>query len=183
MSELADLLREYSVQRGEFVLASGAKSPYYLDVRRTALTGVGARAIGRAAFERLQREVPGASGCGGLTFGADPIITAICCAAADAGCPWGGVVVRKEPKSHGTQNWLEIAGNLRGDEELVAVDDVVTSAGSTLRAIERLREHGFRVDHALCVVDREAGGREALAEHGVALHALFSMSELLGGGE
>lgn len=179
MTELADLLRRYSLQRGQFVLASGATSNFYLDVRRTALTGAGARLIGHEMFAQIRARSPEAVGCGGMTFGADPIITGVCCAAAEQDVPWGGVVVRKEAKDHGTKGALEIAGNLCGDEEIVAVDDVVTSAGSTLRAIARLREHGFRVVDAYCVVDREAGGAQALAEAGVTLHALFRVSDLL----
>ncbi len=179
MKDLVALLRLHSLQKGDFLLASGARSPYYLDVRRTALTGAGARAIGRAAIAVARRVAPDAVGCAGMTLGADPIITALCVAAEDLGVEWGGVIVRKEPKGHGTQNWLEIAGTLRGDEEIVAVDDVVTTAGSTLQAIARLRDHGFTVRHAICVVDREAGGAQALADAGVTLHPLLVMSELL----
>lgn len=181
MTELVDLLRRYSVKRGDFVLASGAKSTYYLDVRRTALTGRGAQLIGQMLFARARSVCADAVGCGGMTLGADPLITAMSIAAADKGVPWGGVIVRKEAKGHGTESWLECAGSLNGDEQIVAVDDVVTTAGSTIRAIERLRDHGFVVRDALCVVDREAGGAAALDAIGVQLHPLFRVSELLQG--
>src|SRR5690606_38399547 len=98
--------------------------------------------------------------------------------AEDADVPFGGVIVRKEPKGHGTESWIESAGNLAGDEEIVAVDDVVTTAGSTIQAIEKLRDFGFIVNHAICVVDREAGGQQALADIGVELHSLMRISEL-----
>ena len=179
MSELAALLQRYSIKRGDFVLASGAKSTYYLDVRRTALTGSGAKAIGEELYTLARRVAPDAAGCGGMTLGADPLITAMSVAAAARSAEFDGVIVRKEAKGHGTQSWLECAGSLAGDEELVAVDDVVTTAGSTIKAIEKLRAHGFVIRHALCVVDREAGGAEALQEIGVELHALFAVSELV----
>ena len=179
MSELITLLRRYSLQRGDFLLASGERSSHYLDVRRTALTGAGARMIGASMFSLAHRVAPQAEGCGGMTLGADPILTAMCVAAATEGMEWGGVIVRKDAKSHGTQNWREIAGNLRGDEELIAVDDVVTTAGSTLQAIARLRDHGFSVRCAICVVDREAGGADALAAQGVVLHSLATMTQIL----
>ncbi len=102
----------------------------------------------------------------------------MCCAADDAGSEWGGVLVRKEAKGHGTESWLEAAATLERDAEIVVVDDVVTTAGSTISAVQRLRDYGFSVHHALCVVDREAGGRDALDEIGVALHPLFTLSAL-----
>lgn len=180
MSDLIAQLQRYSLQRGDFILASGAHSSYYLDVRRTALTAAGAQEIGREAMKLAAIVAPDAVGCGGLTLGADPIITAMCVAAAQSNMEWGGVIVRKQAKSHGTQKSVEVAGNLVGNEEIIAVDDVVTSAGSTIEAIERLREYGFVVRHAICVVDREAGGAAALAQHGVTLHSLVSVSQLLG---
>ena len=176
---LRELLLRHSIRFGDFVLASGAHSAHYVDVRKTALTGAGAQLIGEQLLQIATAAAPLATGVGGLTLGADPIITAITIAAHDAGLDWGGVIVRKESKGHGTQNWLEAAGNLAGGAELVVVDDVVTTAGSTVLAIERLRDEGFRVGHALAVVDREAGARERLAAAGIELHALFELSELV----
>ena len=177
---LAALLRELSVRRGEFVLASGETSTYYLDVRKTALTASGARLIGVLVWESVQNLSRDIAGCGGLTLGADPILTATCCAADDAGSPqFGAVIVRKQGKEHGTRQRLEIAGTLGGTEELVVVDDVITTAGSTIEAVTALREHGFTINHAVCVVDRQAGGADALAAIGIELHPLFTASELL----
>lgn len=177
-TRLAQTLLTYSVKTGDFTLASGAKSKHYVDVRRTALTGVGARLIGELLFESIHETAPDVVGCGGLTLGADPIVTAITVAAERHEQPFGGVLVRKHAKGHGTENWLEIAGNLHVPGPIVAVDDVITTAGSTIQAIERMRNHGFTINHAFCVVDREAGGAEALAGVNVQLHALFSLSEL-----
>lgn len=177
---LRELLLRHSIKVGDFVLASGARSKHYVDVRKTALTGSGASLIGALLLQIARQEAPHATGVGGLTLGADPIITALTIAADRAGLDWGGVIVRKESKGHGTGNWLESAGNLAPDAELVVVDDVVTTAGSTVLAIERLRESGFVIQHALAVVDRQAGARERLAEVGVTLHALFELPELVG---
>lgn len=177
-AELAALLHKHSVRTGDFVLASGAHSSHYVDVRRTSLTSRGATLIGELLLIIANRVAPDASGCGGLTLGADPIVVAMCCAADQAGDDWGGVLVRKEAKGHGTESWLESGGNLEVGAEVVVVDDVITTAGSTITAVQRLRAHGFEVQHALCVVDREAGGEEALAEVDVDLHALFRLSEL-----
>lgn len=175
---LAALLLEHSVKTGEFVLASGERSDVYVDVRKTSLIGRGALLIGQRLHQLGRKFAPDATGVGGLTLGADPVVTAICCAAAQAGDDWGGVLVRKKAKSHGTQGWLEFAGNLSETDELLVVDDVITTAGSTIKAIERLRDFGFVIRHALCVVDRLAGGREALSGVNVELHSLFTIEEL-----
>ena len=87
--------------------------------------------------------------------------------------------MRKEGKQHGTGQSLEIAGGLEPGDSIIAVDDVVTTAGSTIHAIEKLRDAGFVVKHAVCVVDRESGGGQALAEIGVTLHPIFQISELV----
>lgn len=176
---LRALLLQFSVRTGEFTLASGQRSSYYVDVRKTALSAEGAAYIGELLFEAARRHAPGARGVGGMTLGADPLISAMLVAAHRQGVEWGGVIVRKEAKGHGVTDRLVTAGNLAGSEQLVVVDDVVTTAGSTVEAIEALRERGFRVDHALAVVDREQGGGSRLAQVGVQLHPLFRISELV----
>lgn len=179
LQKLEHLLLEHSVLVGDFILASGEKSDIYVDVRRTALRGDGALEIGREFLDRIDRFAPGAIGTGGLTLGADPLVTATSIAAALAGRPeFGAVIVRKEAKGHGTGKRVEQPFDSQG-RELVVVDDVVTTAGSTLEAIDALRQAGYAIEHALCVVDREAGGRQALAENGVELHALFTLDELV----
>lgn len=179
LESLEALLLEHSVLTGEFILASGERSDVYVDVRRTALRGDGALAIGRTFLDLVREHAPGAIGVGGLTLGADPLVTATSIAAALDGQPgFGAVIVRKEAKDHGTGKQVEQPFDADG-RELVVVDDVVTSAGSTIKAIEALRSAGYRVEHALAVVDREAGGEEALANVGVTLHALFTLNELV----
>ena len=176
---LLTLLLERSVQFGEFTLASGATSNIYIDVRQTALTGDGALAIGHAILGIMRDCAPHATACGGLTLGADPIVTAVSIAASLTGSKVDAIIVRKDAKGHGMQRGIESPSSVGPGSEVVVVDDVITSAGSTLQAVQALREAGFVVSHAVCVVDREAGGAEALAAQGIQLHALHTLSELL----
>ncbi len=177
-ARLASLLRAHSVRTGTFTLASGESSNIYCDVKKTSLTGEGAALIGRGLLGLTRAVAPDAGAVGGLTLGADPLVTATSIAAHLAGDALGAIIVRKAAKGHGTTQALEIPAGIHDGAEVVAVDDVVTTAGSTLIAIEALRAAGFTVRHAVCVVDRGAGGAAKLAEHGVSLHALFELSEL-----
>lgn len=177
-SRLAQLLATHSLRIGEFTLSSGEISDVYLDVKSTSLTGEGAHLIGRLLWELASGLSPAPAAIGGLTLGADPLVTAVSLAAYDKGESLHAVIVRKETKAHGTQRFLECPPALDGGDSIVAVDDVITTGGSTITAIERMRDAGFIVDHAICVVDRQAGGREALANLNVELHALFTLDEL-----
>ncbi|WP_158542341.1 orotate phosphoribosyltransferase [Lujinxingia litoralis] len=177
---LARLLTAHSVRTGHFRLASGKISPVYVDVKATSLTGEGGWLIGQALFELSQTLTPPPRAIGGLTLGADPLVTATSIAAHQRGHTLDAIIVRKAPKSHGTERYLESPPTLPAGSPVVAVDDVVTSGASTIQAIEALRQAGFQVDHALAVVDRQAGGREALASLGITLHALFTLDELTG---
>ncbi len=178
--QLARLLCERSVRTGDFELASGKSASVYVDVKKTVLSGRGAELIGRGLWQLVRQASAGAAGVGGLTLGADPLVTAISLSAWQHDqVDLGAIIVRKEAKGHGTQQFIERADTVSPGDEIVAVDDVITTGGSTLTAIERMRDAGFVVNHAVCVVDREAGGPERLAEAGVELHRLFSLSELL----
>lgn len=181
---LLRLLLTHSVLRGRFTLASGLVTDTYVDVRRTALRGDGACAIGSLLYDRVHQLDPEAKGVGGLALGAVPLLTAITYQAALTGSPdFASVIVRKTPKDHGTSSGIEQPAPPSTDHNhptrLVAVDDVITTAGSTLKAIQRLREEGYVITHAVSVIDREAGGREALEAEGVQLFALFTLNEIL----
>ncbi len=175
---LAELLRTHSLRDGDFTLASGQRSSVYVDVKSTSLTGEGASLIGSLLFDLFLQADPEAQGIGGLTLGADPLVTAISLAAHHKGHDIAALIVRKEPKGHGTERFVEAPPTIPEGATVIVVDDVITTAGSTCTALQRLRAEGFVVEHALCVVDREAGGRQALENEGVQLHALFSLSEL-----
>lgn len=177
--ELAKLLCALSVKIGDFELASGKSASVYVDVKKTVLTGRGATLVGRGLWKLVEQASSEASGVGGLTLGADPLVTAISMAAWEEGQELAAVIVRKEAKGHGTQQYLEGPDSLSEGDEVVAIDDVITTGGSTIDAIERMRDAGLVIRHAVCVVDREDVGQERLAEVGVEMHRLFTLSELL----
>ena len=177
-SRLAELLRTHSLRTGTFTLASGEISDIYLDVKATSLLGEGADLIGTLFWEALLELPHLPAAVGGLTLGSDPLVTATSIAAFHRGNPLAAIIVRKATKDHGTRKALEYPPTLKPGDLVVAVDDVVTSGASTLQAIEAIRNAGFLIDHALCVVDRQASGRKALADAGVQLHSLFTLQEL-----
>ena len=175
---LLSLLRDHSYREGDFVLASGKTSRFYVDVRRTSLTAAGASAIGTLLLEALGDTGWEFSGAGGMTLGADPLTTALGVASYERGAPLAGFIVRKEAKEHGAGRQIEAAGTLEPGARVVVLDDTVTTGGSTLRAIEAMRESGYIVAGAACVVDRLEGGRELLSANGVPLISLFTLSDL-----
>ena len=176
-SRLLELLRERAVKVGDFTLASGRKSSYYIDGRLVTLDAEGAYLIARCVLDVMAREKIEASWVGGLTLGADPIAAATAAVSHAEGRPISAFLVRKEAKSHGTGRKVE--GGLPAGARVLVVDDVVTTAGSTLQAIAAVEEAGCQVAAVICVIDREEGGREALKRH--PFYPLFAVSELLAG--
>jgi len=174
---LLELLRARSLRTGDFVLASGKRSSYYIDARLTTMSGSGQLLIGRRALAELDARGLSPDAVGGLTLGADPVAYAIAHAAAAAGRGIDAFTVRKEAKDHGTGRLIE--GNLPSAGRVVIVEDVITSGGSALRAIGAVEAAGARVLGVLAVVDREEGGRAALEAAGYEVIALTTASELL----
>lgn len=174
---LLRLLRGRSVRRGEFVLASGARSSYYIDARRTTMSGEGLRLIGRVGLAALDGAGWRPDAIGGLTLGADPVAYAIAHSAALAGRSLEAFTVRKEPKAHGMGRRIE--GAFEPGMQVVIAEDVVTTGESALKAIRAVEEEGGRVLGVLAVVDREEGGRQRLEGEGYGLVALFTAAELL----
>ena len=174
---LADLLRTSSVRTGQFVLASGRSSSYYVDARRTTMSGQGQLLIGRTGLAAIDETGWAPDAIGGLTLGADPVAYAIAHAAAHAERTLDAFTVRKEAKAHGAGRQVE--GPIEPGARVVVIEDVVTTGGSALRAIEALTAFGARVDGVLALVDREEGGREAIEASGHSLVSLFRVSELV----
>lgn len=174
---LRDLLQSRSVRRGDFVLASGARSTYYIDARSSTMAAQGQLLMGRLGLDALDAIGWQPASVGGLTLGADPVAYAIAHAAGRAGRDVDAFTVRKESKGHGTGRRIE--GGFRPHTDVVVVEDVVTSGDSALRAIQVVEEQGGRVLGVLAVVDREAGGRERLERAGYALLSLFTATDLL----
>jgi len=154
------------VQTGDFVLSSGKRSSYFVNIKRASTDPSVLREIGKAMAPHV-----GSARIAGMVLGAVPIAVAV---ALETGRPY--VMVRKEQKDHGTRDLIE--GEVQPGEEFVVVEDVATTGGSTLRVIAALREKGARVSKAIVVVDREEGASEMLSEHGVELISLFSAKEL-----
>jgi orotate phosphoribosyltransferase len=178
---VATLLRR-SLRFGDFTLASGAKSRFYIDVRRTSLDPEGATLIGRLLCDAYADDLAAGriTALGGLTLGADPIVVAGALEAFSRGVALEAFLVRKAAKEHGAQNRIE--GNLSPGARALIVEDVCTSGESALAAVRAAREAGAVVTRAWCVVDRGAGGREVLAAEGVALDACLGIEALLSAG-
>lgn len=175
---LISLIRKVSYREGDFTLASGKKSRFYIDLKATTLHPEGADLIGKLAVQELSRKGWTIDAVGGLTLGADPIATAVSLAAWSQGMSWPAFIVRKEPKAHGTSRYIEGVENLRPGASVVVLEDVVTTGGSSLKAVERLKESGFEPLGVLSVVDREEGGREIFEQKSLELISLVTVSEL-----
>ena len=176
---LVRLLAERSARRGTFTLASGRQSSLYIDARLTTMTPDGQRLIGTLGLAAIDAAgwAADADAVGGLTLGADPIAYAICHASAGSAHPLRAFTVRKEPKSHGTGKQVE--GPLAPGDDVVIVEDVITTGGSAERAVDAVRREGAVVLGVLALVDREEGGREKLEGLGLPVHALATASEVV----
>jgi orotate phosphoribosyltransferase len=170
---LERLIREKALKFGDFTLSSGKKASYYLDCRLVTLDAQGARLVGEGMLDLLGDDRPEL--VGGMAIGADPITAAILTLAGVRGLPLRGVMVRKEAKAHGTGRFVE--GPFREGESIAIVEDVVTTGGSSLLAIERCEEVGLKVQRVLAIVDRLEGGREAFAARGYELTTLFTIRD------
>lgn len=174
---LAALLRELSYQKREVTLASGRKSNFYFDGKQTALHPEGGYLIGRMLWDAIVKSGVKVEGVGGLTLGADPLATATSIASYQAGKPVPAFIVRKEPKGHGTGQWVEGRKNIPAGSKVVILEDVVTTGGSALKAVERVREEGLEVEMIAAVIDRQEGGREIIEKAGLKLVSLFTKDE------
>lgn len=181
-ARLIALLAERSAKRGDFVLASGRRSSLYVDCRLTAMHPEGQLLIGRVGLATLKASGWTVDSVGGLTLGADPIAYAIAHASALAaeqgrGEMVRGFTVRKEAKQHGTGKLIE--GPFQPGDHVVVVEDVITTGGSALKAVEAVRAAGGTVVGVLALVDRQEGGREALEAAGLQVLSLVTAEQLL----
>jgi orotate phosphoribosyltransferase len=174
---LKEMLLKSSVRFGDFTLVSGQKSDVYVDCKLTAYLPAAMPLIGRAVLEKIRGRGWEPEAVGGLTLGADPIAFAVARESLDTERPIPAFVARKEPKKHGTQRFIEGMEKTEG-LAVVVLDDVCTTGGSTVQAIERVRNAGMRVLGAVCLVDREMGATELLAAMDCPLDSVFKLSEL-----
>ncbi len=171
---LLDLLCRKAYKEGDFTLSSGQKSTYYINGKRVTLDPQGAVAVGRLLRHALP---PQTDAIAGLTLGADPIVSAISVVSVYEDNPLPGLIIRKEPKGHGTQAYIE-GPILPTGSSIAVVEDVVTTGQSALKAVEKLQAAGYQVSDILAVVDREQGGAETYANLGLRFTALFRISDL-----
>ena len=178
---LIQLLRELSYSRRRVILASGRESDFYVDGKQTTLHAQGAAVTGRLVLAELRAAEPPIVGVGGLIIGADPIATATAVASTlDGGDPVHSFYVRKEPKGHGTQEYVEGLRNLPEGSRVAVVEDTSTTGNSAWKAVERARAAGLDVAMVVTVVDRQEGAREFLEGKGLDVRALVTRTELVG---
>jgi len=176
---LKELLLEKSYREGKIILSSGLESDFYIDGKQTTLDAEGAYLCGRLLYEIIRSSGETIDGVGGMTLGADPLVTATSVVSYLENGPLPAFIVRKEPKKHGTENYIEGKSNLPAGGRLALVEDVVTTGGTLLDVIDRVVRQGFQVGLVITVVDRQEGGRETLADKGYDLQTIFTREELL----
>jgi orotate phosphoribosyltransferase len=175
--ELVELLATRSARLGEFTLASGARSNLYIDARMTAMSPEGLALIGPLGLAEIAKAYWTPDSVGGLTLGADPVSYAIAYASALAETPIRAFTVRKEAKTHGTGKLIE--GPFLPTDQVVVIEDVITTGGSAIKAIAAIKSAGATVIGVLSLVDREEGGRERIESEGFAVRSLAIASEIV----
>ena len=177
--QLREMLRRISVRHGEFTLVSGQKSEWYVDAKLTTCSARGIPLVGHLFMDKIIGKGWQPRAVGGLTMGADAIAISIARESLDRGLEIDAFVIRKEPKQHGMKKFVEGISNPAG-MPVVILDDVCTTGGSTVAAIERARLAGMNVLGAVCLVDREMGGEKSIQEDlGCPFERIFRLSELV----
>ena len=176
LDRLRTMVESRALRRGSFRLASGREASYYLDLKQVVLDAAGAMLVGKAILEKLRGRGPMPDAVGGMSIGADPVTSAVVTMAGVEGIAMKGFLVRKEPKGHGTKRYVE--GPVEPGMKVVIVEDVVTTGGSSLIAIDRAVEFGLVVERVVTVMDRLAGGAEAFAARGIPLDPLLTIRDL-----
>ena len=165
-------------EKPTFKLASGNMSSYYFNCKPTTLNPEGMYLVGALMYDIIRsRKSWKVKGIGGLTLGADPISNAIAYTSYRKDDPLESFVVRKEPKKHGTMLWVE--GNVAEGDKVIIVEDVVTTGGSTIKAIDRARKCGLNVLGVIVLIDRQEGGKEAVEKKGVPVKILLTRDEIM----
>jgi orotate phosphoribosyltransferase len=174
-SRLLELLTERSFCKGKVILASGRESDFYIDCKQTSLSAEGHMLIGRLLYEQVRTRFEGV--VGGPTLGADPLVSAVSTWSAIQGDPLDAFIIRKGAKGHGTGQPIEGLGNLCPSCPVALLEDVITTAGSTMRSVDRCREAGLDVRGVVCLVDRQEGGRQTIESNDLELVSLFTRAD------
>ncbi len=176
---LKEILLEKSYRKGTFTLTSGKTSDFYIDGKQTILSAEGAYLCGKLILEVINKADEPIEAVGGMTLGADPLVTAVSLVSHLENCPIPAFIVRKEAKGHGTGNYIEGMSNMPPGCRVALLEDVVTTGGTLLKVIERVEAEGFKVGLVVTVVERQEGGTEVLAKAGYKLESLFTREQLL----
>ncbi|SHO50148.1 orotate phosphoribosyltransferase [Desulfopila aestuarii DSM 18488] len=176
---LKEILLDKSYRKGTFTLTSGKTSDFYIDGKQTTLSAEGAYLCGKLLLELINTKGDNIEAVGGMTLGADPLVTAVSLVSFLEDKPIPAFIVRKEAKGHGTGNYIEGMKNMPAGCTVALVEDVVTTGGTLLKVIERVESQGFKVGLVATVVERQEGGVEVLAKAGYRLESVFTREELL----
>ncbi len=174
-AKLLKQLIEKAYKKGNFTLASGKKSSHYLNCKPVSLNGEGLNLISNLFLELMDSR---SKAVAGMTLGADPLVSGLIVTAASQGLYLNGLIIRKEIKKYGTKAGIE-GPKLEGGTLVTVLEDVVTTAGSVIKAIKKLRENNYVVEEVLSIVDRQEGGCEALNDENVKLKSLFTIKDFL----
>jgi orotate phosphoribosyltransferase len=180
LQRLKELLLAKSYRKGTFTLTSGKTSDFYIDGKQTTLDAEGSYLCGRLLYELIQQAPEPIGAVGGMTLGADPLVTAVSIVSFLDNKPIPAFIVRKEAKGHGTGNYIEGKKNLPKGCLVALMEDVVTTGGTLLQVIERVENEGFKVGLIVTVVDRQEGGAETLEKAGYPLKSIFTREQLIG---
>jgi orotate phosphoribosyltransferase len=172
---LVELVRSRALRFGDFTLASGKKAKYYLDGKQVTLDSRGALLVGEGLLDLLSQPGPLPTAVGGMSIGADPITAAIITVAGLRNLSLAGILVRKESKGHGTNRFVE--GPVQPGDTVAIIEDVVTTGGSSLLAIDRVQVFGLRVTCVAAIIDRMEGGAKAFADRGIPFFSLLSIRD------
>jgi orotate phosphoribosyltransferase len=174
---LLKLLKELSYEEGDFVLTSGKRSTFYIDCKETTLNPEGMFLAGKIMYEMV-KDIPGINAVGGVSIGGDPLVCSVVLEAYKRKDDLMGFFIRKEPKGHGSNLWVEGGKNLRKGMNVVILEDVVTTGGSSLKAIDVTGKAGYNVKGTIAILDRLEGGKEAIESKGYMFKSIFNLNDL-----
>jgi orotate phosphoribosyltransferase len=177
---LFELLRERSFERRKVILASGKESDFFIDCKQAILTAEGHALVGSLMFDTIEQVFPECEAVAGVELGGCPLASAVSMKSFERGKPLSALYIRKEAKDHGSKKLVEGDKSLRDGLPVVVLEDVVTTGGSTLKAVEKLRQVGADVRGVIALVDRQEGGADALKEAGLKLIAVLHKSDFMG---
>jgi len=176
---LLKILKDLSYEEGDFLLASGKRSTFYIDCKETTLNPEGMYLVGHLMYQRVL-QVPHIDAVGGVSIGGDPLVCSTVIASYALRSPIPGFFIRKEPKGHGKNLWIEGAKNLRKGMNVLILEDVVTTGGSSLKAIEVTEQEGLVVKGVIALLDRLDGGRQAIEQKGYLFTSIFTLDDIRG---